>query len=364
MQQNHSASIDSIAGLAGNILESYAAAERGPRCIYGHDSGPMVLAYLAESAGAIPKDLARRIARRWVEELPRSGPIPGSFGGMGGFLAGVRAGMAIDDDFASLYERLLDQTSSWLANVEWRSSSVAWVDYDLFVAPPAWCLQARRTRGLQSSLQQHNISRISVRMRAWKVCAPGPRSICPAPSTGAASTPEWDTALPAWRQPCGMPLKHLKTAIAFRPPLRRACDWLAEQAFLADGDFITWPAVGRDGAKATGPADRRQAWCYGTPGVAWTLWDAGRVLSDDSLQLLGAEAMRSFCRVFDTDFSFPIDDIAEELAVCHGVAGTLAVADAFARYASLQEAALLRDELEQVTCWIASIGSPRSRKQT
>jgi hypothetical protein len=133
----------------------------------------------------------------------------------------------------------------------------------------------------------------------------------------------------------------------YRPALRRACDWLVGEAYLADRDFITWPVVGREGAKASGSADRRQAWCYGTPGVAWTLWDAGRVLGDPSLQVLGEEAMQSFCRVFNIDFSFPIHDIAEELAICHGVAGTLAVADAFARYAGLREAANLRGRLDQ-----------------
>jgi hypothetical protein len=133
----------------------------------------------------------------------------------------------------------------------------------------------------------------------------------------------------------------------YRPALRRACDWLVEEAYLADRDFITWPPVGRDGARASGVADRRQAWCYGTPGVAWTLWDAGRVLGDASLQVLGEEAMRSFCRVFDADYNFHIRDVTEELAICHGAAGTLAVADAFARHAALREAAELRDDLEQ-----------------
>jgi hypothetical protein len=57
--------------------------------------------------------------------------------------------------------------------------------------------------------------------------------------------------------------------------------------------------------------------------------------------------MRSFCRVFDADFHFHIHDISEELAICHGAAGTLAVADAFARYAGLSEAAELRDRLDQ-----------------
>ena len=51
--------------------------------------------------------------------------------------------------------------------------------------------------------------------------------------------------------------------------------------------------------------------------------------------------------VFDADFNFQIHDIAEELAICHGAADTLAVADAFARYAALREGTELRDRLDQ-----------------
>jgi hypothetical protein len=87
--------------------------------------------------------------------------------------------------------------------------------------------------------------------------------------------------------------------------------------------------------------------------VAWTLWDAGRLLEDSSLQLLGEEAMRSFCRVFDPDYHFfdayyhfNKDDISEDLAICHGASGILAVADAFARHAGLSDAASFRDDLD------------------
>jgi hypothetical protein len=69
------------------------------------------------------------------------------------------------------------------------------------------------------------------------------------------------------------------------------------------------------------------------------------VLGDSALQVLGEEAMRSFCRVFDVDFHYHMYDASEELAICHGAAGTLAVADAFARHAGMSDAAALRDDL-------------------
>ncbi|WP_345027551.1 lanthionine synthetase LanC family protein [Cellulomonas oligotrophica] len=131
----------------------------------------------------------------------------------------------------------------------------------------------------------------------------------------------------------------------YLPALRRVCAWLLEQAYLTDDGLVTWPPVGRDGAPATGHADRRQAWCYGTPGVAWALLEAGRVLHDPDLRTLGTEAMASFCRVFDPDLHLEAHGSAEGLAVCHGAAGTLAVADAFARHADLDAAAVLRASL-------------------
>lgn len=339
--------IDHVVGLTGDILQSYVAAAPVPRSTYGHDSGPIVLAQVAASVGGITEHLARQAAQRWLDDLPDQVLSLGSFGGMGGFLAGVRAGIEIDDDFSSLYVRLLEQTSRWLTTVEWRTSSVAWVDYDLFRGPAGLVL-AGATNGVATAALAPAAQHLA------RLCAD------PALESLRAGT---DIQLPSafnhGRINTGMghgvagvasALRHavetFEDGDSYRPALRHASDWLVEQAFLADGDFITWPAVGRDGAKASGPADRRQAWCYGTPGVAWTLWDAGRVLGDASLQVLGEAAMQSFCRVFDIDFNYPMENGAEELAICHGVAGTLAVADAFARYASLREAESLRGQLE------------------
>ena len=348
MRDTHYSAIESAAWLAGDVLQRYASGERESRCIYGHDSGPMVLAYVAGSVGAIPNHLARQVARRWLDELPDHIESLGSFGGMGGFLAGVRAGIAIDDDFSSLYERLLDKTSAWLSDVQWRTSSVAWVDYDLFRGPAGLVL-AGAAKGHRAA------PFVPAAQHLAHLCddpgLEGLRAGTEIYLPSAFNLGRINTGMGHGVAGVASALRHAAETFEdggnYVPALRRACDWLVEQAYLGDRDFITWPAVGRDGEKASGAVDRRQAWCYGTPGVAWTLWDAGRVLGDASLQVLGEEAMRSFCRLFDIDFCYPMDDSAEEFAICHGAAGTLAVADAFARYAALQEAARLRDELER-----------------
>lgn len=346
--QLHSPVIDTVGGLAGDILERYAAAERGSKGIYGHDSGPMVLTNVACSVGAVSEDLLRRVARRWFDELPGRIDSLGAFGGMGGFIAGVRALIAIDDEFSPVFDDLIDQTRRLLDGVQWRTSAVAWVDYDLFRGPAGLVLAGASNTGPTEPF-------VPAARHLARLCDEpglgGLRAGTEISPPSAFNIGRINTSMGHGVTGVASALRHavetFEDGSNYRPALRRACDWLVEEAYLADRDFITWPPVGRDGARASGVANRRQAWCYGTPGVAWTLWDAGRVLGDASLQLLGEEAMRSFCRVFDADCHFHIHDISEELAICHGAAGTLAVADAFVRYAALREAAELRDELDQ-----------------
>jgi hypothetical protein len=348
MGQTHSPAIASVVSLASDILEDYASAQPGAKTIYGHDSGPMVLANVAHSVGAASDDLRELVARRWLDELPDQISSVGAFGGLGGFLAGVRAGIGIDDGFSLLYDHLVNHASRWLVGVRWRTSAVAWIDYDLFHGPTGLVLAGATSTGPTEPF-------VPAARHLARLCEDpsleGLRAGSEISPRSAFNIGRINTGMGHGVTGVASALRHAVETFEdggdYRPALRHACDWLVNEAYLADGDFITWPPVGRDGAMAAGVADRRQAWCYGTPGVAWTLWDAGRVLDDASLQLLGEEAMRSFCRVFDTDFCFPIDDINEELAICHGVAGTLAVADAFARHAALREAAELRDQLDQ-----------------
>lgn len=118
-----------------------------------------------------------------------------------------------------------------------------------------------------------------------------------------------------------------------RAPLRAVADRIVERARTTNG-MVTWP----------GP--KLQAWCYGTPGVAWALWEAGRTLADDELQRFAADAFESF---LDTGAINPTRNRREGMAICHGDAGILLLCDAFARHAHMAEAAehaeLLADRL-------------------
>lgn len=341
-------SLAKVAGAARDALERYAAAAPGSRTVHGHDAGPVVLTSVARSLGAVSDDLMQRVARRWLDDLPHSIQSMGAFGGLGGLIAGVRALIAIDAQFSGVADDLVDQTRRVLTGFDWRTSAVAWADYDLFRGPAGLVLagasHAAPTQPFVPAAR--HLARL-----CEEPTLEGLRAGTEISPSSAFNIGRINTGMGHGVAGVASALRHAVETFDdgddYRAALENACDWLVEQAFLADRDLITWPPVGRDGAQAPEPASRRQAWCYGTPGVAWTLWDAGRVLGDDSVQLLGEEAMRSFCRVYDPDFSFYIYDVSEELAICHGAAGTLAVADVFARHAALSEAAELRDEIDQ-----------------
>jgi hypothetical protein len=110
--------------------------------------------------------------------------------------------------------------------------------------------------------------------------------------------------------------------------------------------------TGARGMPVWGAADRaetdqrpRQAWCYGTPGVAWALWEAGDALGDKEVRAFAAEAMTALAHGWSPERELYGDGLADLLGVCHGAAGVLAVADAFARHAAHAPAARLRDRL-------------------
>jgi hypothetical protein len=129
-------------------------------------------------------------------------------------------------------------------------------------------------------------------------------------------------------------------------PLRRACRWLVDESYVDERGLQTWSVAALEGAPAPRGARRRQAWCYGTPGLAWTLWEAGRVLEDAALRSFAEDAMCSFCAVFDDRFYIDDGPPDDALGICHGAAGTLAIADAFAVHANHAEAEKLAAALQ------------------
>ena len=98
--------------------------------------------------------------------------------------------------------------------------------------------------------------------------------------------------------------------------------WLVARA-SADAAGPRWPswlALADDGVCAEQPGlDPRPAWCYGSGGIAWALWNAG-----DCLQEAGwrAAALDGLERALDLD---PAERRLPSPTLCHGVAGTLQI---------------------------------------
>jgi hypothetical protein len=119
-------------------------------------------------------------------------------------------------------------------------------------------------------------------------------------------------------------------------------DWLTVNRF-DDAWGINWPtAVGLEDAggddeaaagrrlragdpRASPGGPSRAAWCYGSPGVARSLWLAGRATGRQEYTDLAVAAMESV-------FRRPIPArMIDSPTFCHGVAGLLAIALRFAR---------------------------------
>jgi hypothetical protein len=107
----------------------------------------------------------------------------------------------------------------------------------------------------------------------------------------------------------------------------RVATWLGEHRF-DDAWGPNWPvavALAADGREAVAPAchPARAAWCYGAPGVARSLWLAGRALDRPQWRDLAVEAMRAVYRrpVAARQIDSP--------TLCHGVAGLLQITARF-----------------------------------
>ncbi|MEU4624770.1 lanthionine synthetase LanC family protein [Actinoplanes sp. NPDC023801] len=133
-----------------------------------------------------------------------------------------------------------------------------------------------------------------------------------------------------------------------RAALAAIADRLTAEVFRDAHGVLTWPAVAREepgaepGTEAVAPVIR-QAWCYGTPGVAWALWEAGRILGDPASCATAEAAFTSFVDAGCPNLN---PSLWEGLAVCHGDAGLLLLCDAFARHAGLAAAGAARDLIQ------------------
>ncbi|GAA1284124.1 lanthionine synthetase LanC family protein [Saccharothrix xinjiangensis] len=299
------------------------------------DPGPVVLASTLPPGDPV----VALVARAWLGGLRRAAPAhPGVFGGLAGQLVGLRLLAAVHPPL----DRAADAVSAALrrpATAE--RDGLAYGDYDLVAGPAgvllAHCVPTDHPAGVEE---------FAARLTA--LCGNGVE--------GLRCTAYDGHELLSWMQgrvnaglAHGVPGVVVALAAALRAgvdvadPLRLLGRWLADEARRDPLGVVSWPTAG--GAPPPERAVRRQAWCYGCPGAAWALWEAGDALGEPGFAVLATTAMRSLCDNYDEDFHLYGDTGSDRLAVCHGAAGVLAVADAFATHAGLPEAAALRQRL-------------------
>ncbi|MEV5240429.1 lanthionine synthetase C family protein [Streptomyces cinnamoneus] len=106
--------------------------------------------------------------------------------------------------------------------------------------------------------------------------------------------------------------------------LRRTADRLLA-CRTEDAQGPDWPGItGLDGTPDPRPR-RTASWCYGTPGVARSLWLAGTALGDASLRETALWAMKAaLCRAAGQPGAGPSPGL------CHGLAGLLQITLRFA----------------------------------
>lgn len=349
-------------GVARKALLAYAAAgavpprvsppaaDAVPADVSAPDAGPPVLAALvAESDCSGGSEAADRAIAAWLAGL-RAGVGRGglSAAGVARIFAGAHAARSLDPRLPRLGERLRASLTAWSAAGDWRTEMVGWHDYDLITGPagvvlalatdPACPTQSvlPAARHLASLADASDLRRLRVgahkddELRGWNFRRINTGLGHGIPGVAAALCAACDIA---------------GSSTGLLLPLGRVARWLETESFVDARGVRTWAFGSLDGRRPPAGASHRQAWCYGTPGVSWPLWEAGRLLGDAAVQGFAVDAMRSLCAVWDDAFYIDRGELTDALAVCHGVAGTLAVADAFARHAGVAEAASLRDHL-------------------
>ncbi|GAA4929371.1 lanthionine synthetase LanC family protein [Streptomyces coeruleoprunus] len=340
-------------GLAVRLLTAWATepALRTAPAALPSDPGIPALAHVVAGYG-VPEatGAAARAVAVWAGAAGRGPAHTGLYdGGLSGTLVGLRLGALLHPPLHRAADRLGDRLVEGAGARRWRREGVRLADYDLITGPSGMLLALCAVGGDVPAGPR--LEPFTAQLGA----------LCDGDDLGRLRTDGY-TAHPhlSWLQGrinTGMGhgvaglVAALTAALRRTGPepttaaaLGRAAGWLAGQSYVDERGLRTWP-----GAATAGPpppvAAPRQAWCYGTPGVAWALWDAADVLGDRAAAEAAADAFTTVAERYDEGFHLSGDRPGDLLGLCHGAAGVLALAEAFERYARLPAAGALRARL-------------------
>jgi hypothetical protein len=336
-------------------LDDFAARADRERSEEGGDPGPLVLAALAaRSNGGV---IHERALERWLDRLSTLLCCGTLEFGPAGPLPALALAAPLVPRLGGLQRSLWDQVAAAFPRDPWRTRAVTWPDYDVIRGPAGLLLSLAASGRLQSD-------GAAPRRRLALRCARHLLRLCEDEELASfrLGRDHGDERLGWGEGRVNTGLAHgvagvalaLRTALELglaparrgRAALVRVAEWLVAQSCVDRSGLRTWPLAGLDGAPPPKRALGPQGWCYGTPGIAWSLWESGRVLARRDLESFALEAYGSWCFRHD----LPIDhdgDLSAQLGLCHGLAGALAIADCFARFARFEPAAERAAELER-----------------
>lgn len=314
---------------------------------YTWDAGPPILAMLLASVGSqdslewLNKNV-EGISDYWIQTKPPNNNLLGLYGGYTalafGLMMAAKCSLVLGTFYAQIKVAIIEKINDY----KWPDKAFDWPDYDLISGPSGILLALTQDQDIpvkDIKILAMHLSRLlkSPDLLAFRI-------------SGCEHDPErhWNFNAINLGLAHGIVgpmaalthfIRRYQHYVDFDSALRNevdsslkiACQWLARQLFV-DRLGITTCAPKAGVIPNSLYASRREAWCYGAPGISWVLWDVGNVLSDRALSQKGLEIFLSYLRAFNPDFHLD-DDPLEKFAICHGAAGTMLVADAFAHHA-------------------------------
>jgi len=367
-----------VEGMTAHVLARvgpsahYAGRQREP------DWGVPLLAMLHGTATGPGRQRRREIARaavvEWTGRYASHNTAPGLFlGGLAGNALGLVYGATVEPRLQGIARLAAERVTDWAATAVHPDRDVGFADYDLLIGPAGVLLSLpslpsgppARWWPLVGHLTRLSDANDLARLRI------GDGDPADAWSLGRVNlglghgVPGVLAALIAAHRRAGPAADPEVTA-----SIGRIAAFLVRHGRRGEGGMVCWPfATDRP---SSGPAPKptepdpeptepdtergepsawmeghRQAWCYGTPGIAWQLAEAGDVLGDAALRDFGIMAMASLCDAWD-DGHLDTNGTSGRLAICHGAAGVLAIADAFALHTGLEPAKRLAEHLHEL----------------
>ncbi|QLJ02734.1 subtilin biosynthesis protein spaC [Streptomyces sp. NEAU-sy36] len=338
-----------VAAVAVGLLDAWTARSGESTAEQPSDPGVPVLAALVRGTGAPGADeSAARAVAVWARTAGRGPGHRGLYdGGLAGTLVGLRLGARVQPRLRAAADRLRDHLVRSAPQPHPRREQATLPDYDLILGPSGILLAL--CAGTHPA--PHEIRPFAGYLAALCDADDLPRLR----TAGYADHPQLDWLDGRINTGLGHGVAGVVAALTaavrrlgpdpgLLRALRHATGWLARQSFVDGRAVRTWDGAGLDGPPPAGPR-ARQAWCYGTPGVSWALWDAADATGDPEAAAWAAAAFTTLAERYDEDFHLFGDRPGDLLGLCHGAAGVLAVADAFDRHAALPAAAVLKARL-------------------